>query len=154
MATLLEDFADADYVTPISGNWTRVSNASPPVGTWALRSATIGHNGTTSAVVTVPPGATAVTFYYRVSSEQLWDEFEFLIGNSVELNDSGEKSWRSAGTFPLSGQSTITFRYSKDYEVSEGQDCAWIAQLAFAVPDPPAGQVVYPSPAAIRAATW
>lgn len=154
MATLVEDFADADYVTPISGNWTRVSNASPPVGTWALRSASISHNQSTTATVTVPAGATQVEFLYRVSSEVWFDTFTVTIGNSEVLSESGEVSWRWAGPYSLGSASQIQFTYSKDASESSGSDCAWIAQLTFHLPDQPGRQVVFPSAAAIRAATW
>jgi hypothetical protein len=70
--------------------------------------------------------ADTVSFYYRVSSEQSWDKFHFLIDDTSQFNASGEIEWTHVA-FPISaGSHTLTFRYAKDGSVSSGSDCAWI----------------------------
>ncbi|GAA1770037.1 hypothetical protein [Nonomuraea bangladeshensis] len=133
MATILEDFEDATLNLTITGDWARTSGSSA-FGTWSLKSKTIGANGTTSAEVTVPAGATSLTFYYRVSSELDWDKFLVLVDGATVLTQSGEVAWTST-TLNVTGKSKVIFRYTKDDSFNQGGDAAWVDQLTFTVPD-------------------
>ncbi|MBT2234768.1 hypothetical protein [Nonomuraea sp. NEAU-A123] len=133
MATILEDFEDATLNLTITGNWARASDFAA-VGTSSLKSADIDDDGATEAVVTVPTGATSLTFYYRVSSEATYDEFHVLIDGVEVLTQSGEIGWTPA-TFNVTGKSLVMFRYDKDPDVSSGLDAAWVDQITFTVPD-------------------
>ncbi|MGI5293161.1 hypothetical protein ACQEVF_58985 [Nonomuraea polychroma] len=132
MATILEDFEDATLNLTITGTWARADD-SAAVGTWSLKSAAIGANGTTDAVVTVPAQATSLSFYYRVSSELDYDIFHVLIdGVEVHVN-SGNIAWNQV-TFDVTGALQVTFRYTKDNTVDDPIDAAWVDEIAFTVP--------------------
>ncbi|MDF5756644.1 hypothetical protein [Spongiactinospora sp. TRM90649] len=133
MAGIVEDFEDATLAVTLSGTWTR-STTQARTGSWSLRSAVIGGNGTTDAVVQVPSGATSVRFYYRVSSESGYDYFRMLVGATEQLATSGEVGWTLSPAYSVAGASTITFRYQKDGVDEAGDDAAWIDDLVFTVP--------------------
>ncbi|HUR07009.1 MAG TPA: hypothetical protein VM347_31000 [Nonomuraea sp.] len=133
MATITEDFEDATLNLTIGGDWARAQDYAA-FGTWSLKSATIVANGTTDAVVTVPAGATSLTFYYRVSSEFNFDKFHVLIDSEEVLLNSGEVPWTPA-TFNVTGTSQVIFRYTKDRDVDSGSDAAWVDEIEFTVPD-------------------
>lgn len=121
----------AGWDFPAAYPWA-ISSEDPYEGSYCLRSAQyIGHsqNSDMSIVVTVA-SADSVSFYYRVSSEENYDKFHFLIDDESQFNASGTVEWTRA-SFPLSaGTHTLTFRYAKDYSVSNGSDCAWIDNVS------------------------
>jgi hypothetical protein len=74
-------------------------------------------------------GSDSVSFYYRVSSEEDYDKFYFLIDGVEKFNASGEVDWTRAA-YPLAaGNHQLTFRYAKDVSWDRGNDCAWIDNL-------------------------
>lgn len=119
-------------VTAVSGDWVRTT-AQARDGVASYRSAEITHGQTSDFTVEVPQGATTVTFHYRVSSEDGFDFFRFLIDGVHDFEASGEVAWTRTNA-DVSEASTITFRYAKDGSVSEGEDAAWIDSLIFDVP--------------------
>ncbi|MBB4935642.1 hypothetical protein F4561_006551 [Lipingzhangella halophila] len=129
-----EDFEDADLdITITDGGdepWTR-TDAEAASGEWSLRSGVITHDETSDAIVTVPTGAQAVRFWYRVSSEEDFDFFRFLVDSSEELTASGDGEWTLSDEYDVSSADTITFRYEKDGSVSENQDTAFIDDIVF-----------------------
>ncbi|MFG1709225.1 hypothetical protein ACFLIM_39145 [Nonomuraea sp. M3C6] len=132
MAAILEDFEDATLNLTITGTWARASDFAA-VGTSSLKSATITDLQATNAVVTVPTGATSLTFSYRVSSEEDFDKFHVLIDGVEVLTQSGEIDWTPA-TFNVTGKSQVTFSYTKDESFPSGADAAWVDQIEFTVP--------------------
>ena len=138
---VVEDFEDTTYVVSITGNWTR-TNATAATGSYSLRSAAISHNNSTQAVVQVPAGAQGMTFAYRVSTEYFYDVFEVLAGGQVIFTASGESDWVQSPVLNVSGQSTVTFRYTKDTSDSAGLDAVFIDDLTFITPDAPPPVVV------------
>ncbi|MEV0379793.1 hypothetical protein [Nonomuraea sp. NPDC050643] len=134
MATILEDFEDATLNLTITGTWARANDFAALGTSWSLKSASIAGDGTTEALVTVPAGATSLTFHYRVSSESDFDIFHVLIDDAEMLVISGEVDWTPA-TFNVTGRSRVTFQYTKDPDVDSGLDAAWVDQIAFTVPD-------------------
>ncbi|MBX6384957.1 MAG: hypothetical protein IRZ07_18640, partial [Microbispora sp.] len=99
-----ENFEDTDYaVTITSGGdapWTR-SQAHYNAGTWSLRSGVIGNNQTSDCIVTVPPGATALSFWYYTSSEPPGPGYEgdrlMVLVDGVEvLRRQGYNYWTQA----------------------------------------------------------
>lgn len=100
--------------------------------------------------------ADSITFYYKVSSEAKYDFLRFSTIQG-ELNKwAGTIDWTKA-TFPVpAGVNTFTWKYTKDYSVSTGEDCAWIDYILlpiYAVPTPSSNNeimsarlFVYPNP--------
>lgn len=126
-----EDFEDTTLALTISGTWAR-SNTQAHAGTWSFKSASIGHGATTDAVVTVPAGATSMTVWYKVSSEEDFDFFRILRDGVQEFEASGEVDWTQR-TVDVRGVSLVTFRYIKDPAVVAGSDAAWIDGLSFVI---------------------
>jgi hypothetical protein len=115
------------WSAPAAYPWA-VSTEQPYEGNYCLRSVQYtSHSQNSDMNLTVNVAtADSVSFYYRVSSEQGWDKFHFLIDNESQFNASGEVNWTRAA-YPLSaGTHTLTFRYAKDGSVSNGSDCAWV----------------------------
>ena len=114
------------WSSPTTYPWF-TTNAQAYQGTYSLRSAYMGASQTSNMNITVSSNiADTVSFYYRVSSENNYDKFFFLIDGTEQFNASGEVDWTRVA-YPLSaGSHTLTFRYSKDGSVNNGSDCAWI----------------------------
>lgn len=134
-----EGFEDTSYAVTITNGgtlpWTR-TNARSFTGSWSLRSGAITNNQTSDAIVSVPAGATALTFAYRVSSEASGPGFEgdrltVLVDGVQVLRAQGTTSVWTRTTIDVTGKSAITFRYAKDNSSSAGEDTAWIDDLLF-----------------------
>lgn len=128
-----EGFEQAGLAFPLNpagsdAPWGR-SSAQANTGTWSLGSGSITHDQTSTQRIQLPPGAAVAQFAYIVSSEEFFDDFEFLVDDSVELSASGEVAWTASASFDVSDADTITFRYSKDGSVTEGSDAAWVDDL-------------------------
>ncbi|MFH9404886.1 hypothetical protein ACH4JS_34765 [Streptomyces sp. NPDC017638] len=138
-----EDFEDSTYAVTITsgGNapWDR-SQTRYNTGTWSLQSGAIANAQTSDAIVTVPDGATELTFWYRVSSEPAGPGFEgdrlvVLVDGTQVLRAQGEVGWTRT-TIDVTGRTAVTFRYAKDNSSSAGEDAAWIDDLLFKGPAP------------------
>jgi hypothetical protein len=137
-AAIVEDFEDTTYAVPITAGgslpWTR-SQVHYNTGTWSLRSGAITNNQTSDAIVTVPDGATELTFWYFTSSEGSGPGFEgdrltVLVDGVQVLRAQGETPWTST-TIDVTGAATVTFRYTKDNSSPGGEDGVWIDDLLF-----------------------
>ena len=117
----------AGWNAPAAYPWA-VSTESPYEGGYCLRSVQYTSHGMSSdmSVNVNVASADSVKFYYRVSSENNYDKFHFLIDGVSQFNASGDLEWAYAAIPISAGSHTITFRYSKDGSVSSGSDCAWI----------------------------
>ena len=75
---------------------------------------------------------TSVSFWYKVSSENNYDFFEFYINGSRRLRTSGEVGWTKFTNNSLSNTNhTFEWRYTKDTYVDAGADKAWVDQISF-----------------------
>ena len=75
---------------------------------------------------------TSVSFWYKVSSENNYDFFEFYINGSRRLRTSGEVGWTKFTNNSLSNTNhTFEWRYTKDTYVDAGADRAWVDQISF-----------------------
>lgn len=115
------------WSSPASYPWVIIDSQAVS-GTYCLRSSpNLTHRNTSEITfttnVTIPD---SISFFYRVSSENNYDKFFFLIDGEEKFNASGDGDWTRAA-YPLTtGSHVLTFRYTKDYSVSNGSDCAWI----------------------------
>jgi hypothetical protein len=91
-------------------------------------------------------GPGSLTFWWRVSSEALYDGLQFLTNGVVAASLSGEASWElKTFAFPK-GDHTLRWRYFKDGSITIGQDQGWLDQLTYVPNKPPAGlNLSYPS---------
>ena len=78
-----------------------------------------------------------LSFDYKVSSEGSYDLFKFKVDGTTIFNESGEKDWQSyTYTAPANGRHTFQWKYTKDYSVGSGSDCAWVDNIAWSGDQP------------------
>ncbi len=101
-------------------------------GVSAARSGAIGHSQSTWIETTVA-GPGTVTFWWKVSSEDRYDNLLFYVDGSRQFYDSGTESGWSQKTFTVSGSGSHTLRwtYSKDNSESKGFDCGWVDEVVW-----------------------
>ena len=75
---------------------------------------------------------TSVSFWYKVSSENNYDFFEFYINGSLGSRTSGEVGWTKFTNNSLNNTNhTFEWRYTKDTYADAGADKAWVDQISF-----------------------
>lgn len=103
-------------------------------GVDAARSGTLEDSESSSLSINIT-GPDRLTFHWKVSSEEDFDELAFLLDGSpfpgVEAI-SGEQDWTPVNVTIPSGTHLLTWRYQKDGSVSGGSDAAWLDDLRFA----------------------
>jgi hypothetical protein len=107
-------------------------------GTDSAQSMTIADNEESWLETTITNGPGQLSFWWKVSSEFLWDSLEFSIDGVVQgFGISGEVDWQQMNYFIPAGNHLVRWRYSKDEAVSAGQDRGWVDQVSL-IPDGPA----------------
>ncbi|MBR1835036.1 MAG: T9SS type A sorting domain-containing protein [Bacteroidales bacterium] len=135
----LEDFESGDFT---SFNWSvntypwDITDVDPFDGRFSARSnENLPRSSESRLAITWTSSVDdSISFYYKVSSEQGYDKFRFLMDDAELLSASGEEGW-SRAAFPVNaGTHSFAFSYSKDYSRTQGSDCAWVdnVQLPFA----------------------
>ena len=112
---------DADWIAQIKNTYD---------GEDAAESGSI--SGDQSSNFSISKRTTSVSFWYKVSSEDDYDFFEFYIDGSEIIKESGEIGWTQFTDNSLSNTNhTFEWRYAKDAYVIEGADRAWVDQISF-----------------------
>lgn len=85
------------------------------------------------SVLSVPVDCTAgeISFRVKVSSESKYDKLALHIDNEESGEWSGDQDWKLVSIPVSPGMHTFQWIYSKDGSVSEGEDTAWIDDIAF-----------------------
>ena len=92
-------------------------------------------NSEESWLETTATGPGTLSYWWRVSSEDRADYFEYYVDGVRQTRISGEIDWR-VETFRLGmGTHTLRWRYTKDSFDSAGADAGWLDQVSF-IPDP------------------
>ena len=136
---LEEETIDLDFALNAEGGHLHFASAGsyPFTGTVkdgriAAVSGNMGVDSSESAVtltLDMEAGQT-LTFDYKVSSEGGYDKLEFRVNGSTVLSKDGEHDWQTYTYTAASDASyTFTWRYTKDYSVANGNDCAWIDEV-------------------------
>ncbi|HEB60563.1 MAG TPA: hypothetical protein ENJ06_01945, partial [Phycisphaeraceae bacterium] len=116
-----------DYQTGGNANWYIASGTSH-AGNKAARGGNINDNQTTWMTRSVQNGG-SLSFWYKVSSEESYDFFNFYIDGQSKVSISGQTGWIQYSTTLAPGAHTLRWEYSKDVSISEGSDTAWIDDL-------------------------
>lgn len=100
----------------------------------------------------------SLTFYYSVISETNYDFLKVYSDDHQLARWSGVIPWKRAALPVDAGEHLFSFKYTKDYSVSNGEDCArldYIVMPPYAVPTAVNGKMkslsaieVYPNPTA------
>lgn len=135
------DFSSFDWNLGPSNQW-QITTLHPYEGTYAVRSAEIGNNTTSSLKLTMEvTQPDTISFYYYVSCEQgstgwwgsqynWYDYLAFYINDTKKDSWDGEVSWTKA-EYPLAaGTYTFEWRYTKDQNTASGEDLAMIDYIS------------------------
>lgn len=118
-------------------NWSPGGN-----GTWSVQS-TEAHDGedalesgTINDLETIwleamVEGPGNLEFYWKVSSQENYDFFNFLINEDIKHQISGEQGWQYITQNIPSGFHKLLWFYSKDETGASGNDRAWLDQVIF-----------------------
>lgn len=83
--------------------------------------------------------ADSLTFYYSVTSELNYDFLKVFSDDQQLARYSGNIPWKRAALPVDAGEHFFSFRYTKDYSVSNADDCArldYIVMPPYAIPTP------------------
>lgn len=150
------NFENFDWETGGSANWF-IEDGNAYEGNHNARSGQITDNQTSSLWLNWNVAfADSVSFWFKVSSEANYDFLRFF-SDSEELGKwAGNRDWTYARMYVPAGEQVFSWRYTKDYSASTGEDCARIDYImlpVYAVPTGISGQVipvsafsVYPNP--------
>ena len=130
IAVVTDDFErtslGSDYVTGGDRDWITTTTAAHG-GARSAANGNISDNQISWMTRTVSGGM--LSFWYRVSSEDGWDFFNFYIDGVRQLHVSGIGSWTYYSTTLASGSHELKWEYDKDTSVSSGSDTVWIDDL-------------------------
>ncbi|MBP80285.1 MAG: hypothetical protein CL926_13575 [Deltaproteobacteria bacterium] len=85
-----------------------------------------------SSSFSISERTTSINFWYKVSSEENHDFFEFYIDGIRRIRKSGKLGWTQFTDNSLNNTNhTFEWRYSKDAYTSAGADRAWVDQVSF-----------------------
>ena len=112
---------DADWIAQIKNTYD---------GEDAAESGSI--SGDQSSNFSISERTTSVSFWYKVSSENNYDFFEFYIDGSREIRKSGDVGWTQFTNGSLGNTNhPFEWRYTKDGYVDAGSDKAWGDKVVF-----------------------
>ena len=124
----------SSYFSSAPGWFSEVTNTQNGIA--AAQSGAISNSSDTYLETTVT-GPGTLTFWWSVSSEEYFDFLSFYIGYQTPYvaRISGKVGWEQE-TFPISaGVHELQWIYSKDPDVSAGEDAGWLSEVSF-VPAP------------------
>jgi hypothetical protein len=124
--------------------WT-ILQQEKHAGAYSAEAGTISDDEYTTLEITLDCVSGNITFHRKVSSESGFDYLKFYIDGVKKGAWSGEEDWAEVSFQVDEGTRTFEWTYSKDDSVSEGDDSAWIDDIAFPLkrnppvgPEPPA----------------
>lgn len=102
-------------------------------GSFAVRSAAISHNQSTSLIVTLSnPSDGIISFWKKLSTELNHDYLKFYINEQLKNQWSGiDDAWSQVSYMVQAGTNTYRWEFSKDFSVSDGLDGVWIDEVVF-----------------------
>jgi hypothetical protein len=112
-----------------NANWFGQSSVSYD-GTDAAQSGAI-EDSQSSWVQTTVTGPGLLSFYWKVSSELLYDYLTFYIDDVEQFAITGEIDWEQRSVKVPSGAHTLKWVYSKDDDYSLGSDSGWLDKVEF-----------------------
>ena len=126
LATAIEQ-PELSVTTSGTQEWF-VDSPSGAVGGTAARSGSIVDSEQSALTLRVQ-GPGTMTFRWMVSSEGGFDFFSYQINGEVQNSISGDVPWEVVSVNLVPGVNEITWSYSKDFSVSEGEDLGRVDQV-------------------------
>ncbi len=99
-------------------------------GVSAAQSGAIGNYEYTIIYTTIT-GPGTLSFWWKVSSEQIYDRLEFHINDVTQDAISGDIDWLQMQYDIPEGTHTLTWKYVKDGSISQGLDCGFVDQVVY-----------------------
>jgi hypothetical protein len=87
-------------------------------------------------MLTTVTGPCTLTFWWKVSSEPDNDRLRFYVDGNEEARISGEVDWTLHTVDLGSGSHELRWRYSKNSDITMGQDRGWVDQVQFGIVPP------------------
>ncbi len=97
----------------------------------ALQSGRIRHSESTSLKTEVT-GPDEIAFWWRVDSEDSFDELSFKIDGQTQFAISGRRGWRRVHVPIPAGRHLLEWEYSKNAAISVGEDAGWVDEISLA----------------------
>jgi hypothetical protein len=126
---------ETDPIPGVGGGnlpWQATTN-NPHTGLRCFRSGAITNSQQSLWTFTPPPGAANIDFLWRVSSEASFDFLEVYLNSVTPVNrvlqQSGTANVWTNAIIPLTGATSIIFRYVKDSSASAGLDAVFIDDI-------------------------
>lgn len=112
-------------------NELKITNAWTVVDGSYVSDTTLTHNQSSVMKATlIIASTTTFSFDYKVSSEENFDVFKFSIDDkTAAITASGETGWLSYSESFEPGEYELVWTYTKDYDVSQGNDRVLIKDL-------------------------
>jgi hypothetical protein len=140
-----------DYATGGNANWL-VTSADAHAGSYSARGGTVDHYGETWMTRTV--GGGTVSFWYRVSSEEDYDWFNFYVDGSRDIHVSGNGSWQYYSATLPAGTHELKWEYTKDVNTTNFNDTAYIDELTVSADQTTWQDVIALTPAGATSTAW
>ncbi len=113
-----------------TGNLPWISQTTTTHDSEAAASSGAIMDNQTSVMQTKVTGSGTCSFWWKVSSERLYDFLTFYIDDVAQGSPiSGEVDWQLRTYTLTNGNHTLKWIYSKDNTTSSGSDCGWVDQL-------------------------
>ncbi|MCP4159938.1 MAG: hypothetical protein GY760_07690 [Deltaproteobacteria bacterium] len=132
---ITDNFESGDLKTL---NWTNstdnlwfVSEEKPKSGTSSLKSPLMGDKNKSALEISMYCQEGAISFWYKVSSEEDFDFLKFYIDGELQKSWSGEVPYTQANFNVSKGRHSFKWVYTKDGSNCEGDDVAWIDEIVF-----------------------
>ncbi len=133
---IAEDFESGDFNTfpwsTLGQKFWSITDVEPLEGEYCSRSAPISHSQQSTMNITLNVlGNDSISFYSKVSSEEIFDNLKFFIDIQTMGEWSGIVPWQRHSYFVTEGLHTFKWVYTKDNFTSTGSDCAWVDFIVF-----------------------
>ncbi|KAJ3448450.1 hypothetical protein M0812_00930 [Anaeramoeba flamelloides] len=123
------DNSDLTFTTVGNAGWFGQNHISH-FGSSAARSGFIDQNEE-SGIQTTVTGQGTVTFSWKISSSY-GDPLIFYIDGEEAYEIAGRIDWREQSYhITTEGEHTLEWVYTKNYDMSYGEDCGWVDQIFF-----------------------
>lgn len=123
------DISQFDWQLTGDAHWT-IDSTLAYEGTYSLRSGDIGNAQSTFLSINYEAAeASTITFFYKVSSENNYDELKFYIDGEQQDAWSGISNWEQQSYEVSAGTHEFKWEYMKDVSMGGGEDCAWLDNI-------------------------
>ena len=117
------------WTTSSSYGWSGQTNRTHD-GTDAARSGPLPHDKSTY-IQTKVTGPGTLNFHWRVSCQTNDDRLRFYLNGTEQARISGEVDWQPRTYLLPAGSHTLKWSYSKDDELTAGEDRAWVDEIRY-----------------------